>query len=92
VLALLMVVLAQEVPAGTGEVMRTLGPFSAAVLIGGFWVRDLQGRLKSSTAREQLLSDRLVELAERSLPVMSKVAEELPRVVRELERRQDRDR
>jgi hypothetical protein len=57
-------------------------------MIGGFWVRDLSQRLKSSVEREQLLSDRLVELAERSTPLLVTVADTLPKVVRELERRE----
>jgi hypothetical protein len=84
------VLMAQETPAVTGEVLRTLGPFSAAVLIGGMWVRDLSQRLRASVAREQLLSDRLVELAERSTPLLVTVADTLPKVIRELERRERR--
>jgi hypothetical protein len=90
VLALLLTLLAQEAPAATGDVLKTLGPFAASVLIGGMWVKDLSQRLKSSVEREQLLSDRLVELAERSTPLLVTVADTLPKVIRELERRERR--
>jgi hypothetical protein len=85
----MVVVLAQETPV-SGELLRYLGPFAAAALALGMWIRDLSQRLKSSVAREQLLSDRLVELAERSTPLLVTVADTLPKVVRELERRERR--
>jgi hypothetical protein len=79
--------MAQEAPV-TGELLRYLGPFAAAALALGMWIRDLSQRLKASVEREQLLSDRLVELAERSTPLLATVADTLPKVVRELERRE----
>lgn len=74
----------------TGDVLKYLGPFVVFAVPTTFWIRDLSSRLKSSTQREQLLSDRLVELAERSTPVLATVAETLPKVVKELERREAR--
>jgi hypothetical protein len=70
---ILVLLVAQEASPVTGELLRYLGPFAASVLIGGMWVKDLSQRLKSSVEREQLLSDRLVELAERSTPNSSAV-------------------
>jgi hypothetical protein len=87
---ILVLLVAQEASPVTGELLRYLGPFAASVLIGGMWVKDLSQRLKSSVEREQLLSDRLVELAERSTPLLVTVADTLPKVVRELERRERR--
>jgi len=85
----ILLILAQEgTPVPTGDVLKYLGPFVVFAVPTLFWIRDLQLRVRESTKREQLLSDRLVELAERALPVLTQVAEELPKVVKELERRE----
>jgi hypothetical protein len=88
-LVLISPFLAQEAPA-SGEVLKYLGPFIVFAVPTGLWLRDLISRLQASVAREQLLSDRLVELAERSTPLLVTVADTLPKVVRELERRERR--
>lgn len=85
---LLLSLVAQETPVATGDVLKYLGPFVVFAVPTLFWIRDLQLRVRESTKREQLLSDRLMELAERALPVLTQVAEELPKVVKELERRE----
>jgi hypothetical protein len=87
---ILYLALTAQETAVSGELLRYLGPFAAAALALGMWIRDLSQRLKASVEREQLLSDRLVELAERSTPLLSTVADTLPKVVRELERRERR--
>jgi hypothetical protein len=76
-------IITQEAPAGTADLLKTLGPFSAAVLIGGMWVRDLTTRLREAEKRERLRDDKMLELAERALPALanaSKVNEDAARL------------
>jgi hypothetical protein len=87
VIVTLLTLFGQESP-DSGAVLRYLGPFVVFAVPTTFWIRDLSSRLKSSIEREQLLSDRLVELAEKQTPALASVAETLPKIVKELERRE----
>jgi LytS/YehU family sensor histidine kinase len=92
-LTLIVVVsLAQDVPAST-SLLSALGPFIVYAIPTGMWIRELLARSKESRNREQVLSDRLVELAERTLPAITENTRVLGEVLDELRRLQaKRDR
>lgn len=87
---LLVLLLAQSAP-DTNDLLKYLGPFVVFAVPTTFWIRDLLARLRASQAREALLTDRLVEIAERSTPALadavrlnSEISQVLPKVLDEL--------
>jgi hypothetical protein len=82
-------VLTQQVPA-TGDLLNYVGPFIVYAIPTGLWLKELLARSKESREREQILSDRLVELAERTLPAITANTKVLGEVLDELRRLQAR--
>lgn len=76
---------AQTAPS-SGDLLQFLGPFAVYAVPSSLWLRDLSARLKEAQRREQLLNDRLLELAERSLPAMTENTRVLSEVADELKR------
>lgn len=88
-LVLVALTVAQTAPAPT-DLLTFLGPFVVYAIPTGLWIKELLARSKESRDREQVLSDRLVELAERTLPAITENTKVLGEVLEELRRLQVR--
>lgn len=90
-LPLLAILWAQDAAPLSSDLFKTLGPFAAAVLICGAWIRDQGQRMSEKDRRIEQLTDRNVEMAERTLPLLTDVANLLRELLEE-NRRARRDR